>query len=80
MRRRPGRHLAPPSRSTYPPSGLRSRTAGPLRLLDGGFPDRASMAGIAEHDLTEALRQADAPPGGGPSCPGSADAPRAVRR
>ncbi|WEH27301.1 phosphotransferase [Streptomyces sp. AM 3-1-1] len=57
-----------------------SLTAGPLRLLDGDFPDRASLAGIAEHNLTEALRQADAPSGGGPSCPGSADAPRAVRR
>ncbi|KAF3469875.1 phosphotransferase [Streptomyces sp. Tu 3180] len=32
-----------------------SLTAGPLRLLDGGFPDRASMAGIAEHNLRKAL-------------------------
>ncbi|MET7439358.1 phosphotransferase family protein [Streptomyces sp. NPDC004082] len=32
-----------------------SLTAGPLRLLDGDFPDRAAMAGIAEHNLTKAL-------------------------
>ena len=32
-----------------------SLTAGPLRLLDGDFPDRAFMAAIAEHNLTEAL-------------------------
>ncbi|MBO1335605.1 phosphotransferase family protein [Streptomyces sp. VRA16 Mangrove soil] len=32
-----------------------SLTAGPLRLLDGDFPHRASMAAIAEHNLTEAL-------------------------
>ncbi|WP_405802034.1 phosphotransferase family protein [Streptomyces sp. NBC_01506] len=32
-----------------------SLTAGPLRLLDGDFPDRAFMAGIAEHNLNEAL-------------------------
>jgi hypothetical protein len=32
-----------------------SLTAGPLRLLDGDFPDRGAMAGIAEHNLTEAL-------------------------
>lgn len=32
-----------------------SLTAGPLRLLDGGFPDRAAMAGIAEHNLKKAL-------------------------
>ncbi|MFC4503623.1 MULTISPECIES: phosphotransferase family protein [Streptomyces] len=32
-----------------------SLTAGPLRLLDGDFPDRASMAGIAEHNLKQAL-------------------------
>ncbi|GHF72305.1 aminoglycoside phosphotransferase [Kitasatospora xanthocidica] len=30
-------------------------TAGPLRLLDGGFPDRSAMAAIAEYNLTEAL-------------------------
>jgi hypothetical protein len=32
-----------------------SLTAGPLRLLDGDFPDRAFMQGIAEHNLNEAL-------------------------
>ncbi|POX55062.1 aminoglycoside phosphotransferase [Streptomyces sp. Ru71] len=32
-----------------------SLTAGPLRLLDGDFPDRAAMAGIAEYNLTKAL-------------------------
>ncbi|MEU2437294.1 phosphotransferase [Streptomyces rubradiris] len=33
-----------------------SLTAGPLRLLDGDFPGRAAMAGIAERNLNEALR------------------------
>ncbi|WP_256804859.1 MULTISPECIES: hypothetical protein [Frankia] len=32
-----------------------SLVAGPLRLLDGDFPDRALMAGIAEHNLRAAL-------------------------
>ncbi|SBT51004.1 phosphotransferase [Micromonospora auratinigra] len=32
-----------------------SLTAGPLRLLDGDFPDREFMRGIAEHNLTQAL-------------------------
>ncbi|MFC9621805.1 phosphotransferase family protein [Streptomyces sp. NPDC056930] len=32
-----------------------SLTAGPLRLLDGDFPNRAFMAGIAEYNLTKAL-------------------------
>ncbi|MFI6585063.1 phosphotransferase family protein [Embleya sp. NPDC050493] len=32
-----------------------SLTAGPLRLLDGDFPDRAFMREIAEHNLNEAL-------------------------
>jgi Phosphotransferase enzyme family len=32
-----------------------SLTAGPLRLLDGDFPGRAFMQGIAEHNLNEAL-------------------------
>ncbi|MFH8383790.1 phosphotransferase family protein [Kitasatospora sp. NPDC018058] len=32
-----------------------SLTAGPLRLLDGDFPDRAAMAGIAEYNLRRAL-------------------------
>jgi len=33
-----------------------SLTAGPLRLLDGDFPNRAFMQEIAEHNLKEALR------------------------
>lgn len=32
-----------------------SLTAGPLRLLDGDFPDREFMRGVAEHHLNEAL-------------------------
>ncbi|MGW3730950.1 hypothetical protein ACWDPP_38895, partial [Streptomyces sp. NPDC000851] len=32
-----------------------SLTAGPLRLLDGDFPNRASMADIAEYNLQKAL-------------------------
>ncbi|MFD7276450.1 aminoglycoside phosphotransferase family protein [Streptomyces sp. NPDC059862] len=32
-----------------------SLTAGPLRLLDGDFPDQASTAGIAEYNLQKAL-------------------------
>ncbi|MFD4657711.1 phosphotransferase family protein [Kitasatospora sp. NPDC058444] len=32
-----------------------SLTAGPLRLLDGDFPAREAMAGIAEHNLRQAL-------------------------
>ncbi|WP_224284159.1 phosphotransferase family protein [Streptomyces sp. LS1784] len=32
-----------------------SLTAGPLRLLDGDFPVREAMAGIAEHNLRQAL-------------------------
>ncbi|MFD8702802.1 phosphotransferase family protein [Kitasatospora sp. NPDC059648] len=32
-----------------------SLTAGPLRLLDGHFPDRAAMAAIAEYNLNRAL-------------------------
>ncbi|MGW4062808.1 phosphotransferase family protein [Amycolatopsis sp. NPDC004747] len=38
-----------------------SLVAGPLRLLDGDFPDRASMRGIAEHNAKAAL--ALLPPG-----------------
>ncbi|MEV8456903.1 phosphotransferase [Streptomyces sp. NPDC052095] len=37
-----------------------SLTAGPLRLLDGDFPDREFMQGIAEHHLNEALAMAPA--------------------
>ncbi|MFD3883984.1 hypothetical protein [Streptomyces microflavus] len=32
-----------------------SLMAGPLRLLNGDFPDWAFMAGIAEHNLEQAL-------------------------
>ncbi|MGH3392777.1 MAG: phosphotransferase family protein [Actinomadura sp.] len=32
-----------------------SLTAGPLRLLDGDFPNREFMQGVAEHNLNEAL-------------------------
>ncbi len=32
-----------------------SLVAGPLRLLDGDFPDREVMRGIAEHNLGRAL-------------------------
>ncbi|GGU99390.1 hypothetical protein GCM10010275_42830 [Streptomyces litmocidini] len=32
-----------------------SLVAGPLRLLDGDFPDREAMRGIAEHNLQQAL-------------------------
>ncbi|MET9122508.1 phosphotransferase [Streptomyces sp. NPDC004528] len=32
-----------------------SLTAGPLRLLDGDFPDRTFMAAIAEHNLQQAV-------------------------
>jgi hypothetical protein len=32
-----------------------SLTAGPLRLLDGDFPDRAFMADVAEYNLKQAL-------------------------
>ncbi|MCX4390688.1 aminoglycoside phosphotransferase family protein [Micromonospora peucetia] len=34
-----------------------SLVAGPLRLLDGNFPDRAFMLGIVEHNTTRALDQ-----------------------
>ncbi|WP_345635750.1 phosphotransferase family protein [Rugosimonospora acidiphila] len=44
-----------------------SLTAGPLRLLDGDFPDREFMAGIAEHNLNQALALV---PTDGPAEPG----------
>ncbi|MGC4789289.1 phosphotransferase [Micromonospora sp. DT178] len=34
-----------------------SLVAGPLRLLDGDFPDRAGMLGIVEHNITRTLDQ-----------------------
>jgi hypothetical protein len=39
-----------------------SLTAGPLRLLDGPFPDRAFMLGIVEHNLNQALEIVGAVP------------------
>ncbi|WP_329115350.1 phosphotransferase family protein [Streptomyces sp. NBC_01465] len=38
-----------------------SLVAGPLRLLDGDFPDREAMAGIAEHNLAMVLALVSAP-------------------
>lgn len=40
-----------------------SLVAGPLRLLDGDFPDRASMLGIVEHNIEQTLAR----PNPGPS-------------
>ena len=37
-----------------------SLTAGPLRLIQGNYPDRAFMSAVAEHNLTEALALVDA--------------------
>ncbi|WP_229811124.1 phosphotransferase family protein [Streptosporangium pseudovulgare] len=45
-----------------------SLVAGPLRLLDGDFPDRDAMMGIAEHNLQQALA----------FLPGPAGPPRAI--
>jgi hypothetical protein len=39
----------------YTPAMRLSLVAGPPRLLDGDFPDRAGMAAIAEHNLQQAL-------------------------
>ncbi|MEU1460820.1 phosphotransferase [Streptomyces sp. NPDC005727] len=50
---RPG--LDPRRMDLYALAMRLSLVAGPLRLLDGDFPDRAAMAGIAEHNLTAAL-------------------------
>ncbi|MFC9155858.1 phosphotransferase [Streptomyces bauhiniae] len=58
-----GRHYAPLSRPLNP-TRLSLHTvalhlslvAGPLRLLDGDFPHRDVMRGIAEHNTREALR------------------------
>ncbi|MFH9347656.1 hypothetical protein [Kitasatospora sp. NPDC017646] len=41
----------------YLPAQRLSLTAGPLRLLDGGFPDRAAMAGTAAYNLNRALER-----------------------
>ncbi|MFJ9905209.1 phosphotransferase family protein [Streptomyces sp. NPDC101152] len=58
-----GRHYPALSRPGLDPERLDlymlamrlSLVAGPLRLLDGDYPDRAFMQGIAEHNLKEAL-------------------------
>ncbi|MGW2446325.1 phosphotransferase [Streptomyces sp. NPDC001675] len=50
---RPG--LDPRRMDLYALAMRLSLVAGPLRLLDGDFPDRAAMAGIAEHNLEAAL-------------------------
>jgi hypothetical protein len=46
----------------YPLAMRLSLVAGPLRLLDGGFPDRDAMMKIAEHNLRQVLAF---PPEGG---------------
>ncbi|WP_327303539.1 phosphotransferase [Streptomyces sp. NBC_01298] len=50
---RPG--LDPRRLALYELAMRLSLVAGPLRLLDGDFPDREFMQGIAEHNLEEAL-------------------------
>ncbi|MGW4224838.1 phosphotransferase family protein [Streptomyces bauhiniae] len=63
LRLRFGPHYAPLSRPLNP-TRLSLHTlalhlsliAGPLRLLDGDFPHRDAMRGIAEHNTREALR------------------------
>ncbi|WP_407841517.1 phosphotransferase [Streptomyces sp. DSM 116496] len=50
---RPG--LDPRRLALYELAMRLSLVAGPLRLLDGDFPDRELMEGIAEHNLEEAL-------------------------
>ncbi|MFJ4840562.1 hypothetical protein [Streptomyces sp. NPDC088746] len=50
---RPG--LDPRRIALYTQAMRLSLVAGPLRLLDGDFPDREFMRGIAEHNLSEAL-------------------------
>ncbi|MCX4783046.1 aminoglycoside phosphotransferase family protein [Streptomyces sp. NBC_01264] len=50
---RPG--LDPRRLALYALAMRLSLVAGPLRLLDGDFPDREFMRGIAEHNLEEAL-------------------------
>lgn len=58
-----------------------SLVAGPLRLLDGGFPDRAGMLAIVEHNLRAALAAAATAwrdPKGAPSPLSRAAAPGAA--
>ncbi|MFG2591138.1 phosphotransferase [Streptomyces sp. NPDC048438] len=52
---RPG--LDPRRIALYAQAMRLSLVAGPLRLLDGDFPDREFMRGIAEHNLSEALAE-----------------------
>ncbi|MBM9510373.1 phosphotransferase [Actinacidiphila acididurans] len=47
--------LDPGRLALYEPAMRLSLVAGPLRLLDGDFPDRDFMRGIVEHNLAEAL-------------------------
>ncbi|WP_420492712.1 hypothetical protein [Kitasatospora camelliae] len=51
----PGLRLDPRRLDLHTLATRRSLVAGPLRLLDGDFPDRGLVAGIAEHNLQEAL-------------------------
>ena len=63
LRLRFGEHYQPLNRSgldeerlTFYTLAMRlSLVAGPLRLLDGDFPDRDFMMGIAEYNLQQAL-------------------------
>ncbi|MFG3047517.1 aminoglycoside phosphotransferase family protein [Streptomyces sp. NPDC048241] len=66
LRLRFGPHYAKLARPSLDPARLALHTlalhlslvAGPLRLLDGDFPHRDAMRGIAEHNTREALRLA----------------------
>ncbi|MEU6817177.1 phosphotransferase [Streptomyces sp. NPDC046860] len=66
LRLRFGPHYAPLARPSLDPARLTLHTlalhlslvTGPLRLLDGDFPHREAMRGIAEHNTGEALRMA----------------------
>ncbi|MFD4539984.1 phosphotransferase [Streptomyces bauhiniae] len=72
LRLRFGPHYAPLSRPALDPTRLSLHTlalrlslvAGPLRLLDGDFPHRDAMRGIAEHNTREALRLVGMPGSG----------------
>ncbi|MGH3378165.1 MAG: phosphotransferase family protein [Actinoallomurus sp.] len=50
-----GADLDEPRLAFYTLAMRLSLVAGPLRLLDGDFPDRDAMLGIAEHNLQQAL-------------------------
>jgi hypothetical protein len=62
----PGRDLDHRRLALYTLAMRLSLVAGPLRLLDGDFPDRDAMMGIAEHNLREVLTSLGAV-GGRPS-------------